>query len=73
VSNYVGPRLARDAPLLVLLIAGRAAPFVLAVAIVVAQAEAAPPAGELAAALLAGAGERGRPCCSSTARPPSAR
>jgi uncharacterized membrane protein len=43
VSNYVGPRLARDAPLLVLLIAGQGCAFVLAVAIVVAQAEAAPP------------------------------
>jgi drug/metabolite transporter (DMT)-like permease len=59
VSNYVGPRLARDAPLLVLLIAGQGCAFVLAVAIVVAQAEAAPPAGELAAALLAGVGNAG--------------
>jgi drug/metabolite transporter (DMT)-like permease len=59
VSNYVGPRLARDAPLLVLLIAGQGCAFVLAVAIVVAQAEAAPPAGELAAALLAGLGNAG--------------
>ena len=59
VSNYVGPRLARDAPLLVLLIAGQGCAFVLAVAIVVAQPEAAPPAGELAAALLAGLGNAG--------------
>ena len=59
VSNYVGPRLARDAPLLVLLIAGQGCAFFLAVAIVVAQAEAAPPAGELAAALLAGVGNAG--------------
>jgi drug/metabolite transporter (DMT)-like permease len=59
VSNYVGPRLARDAPLLVVLIAGQGCAFVLAVAIVVAQAPAAPPAGELAAALLAGLGNAG--------------
>ena len=59
VSNYVGPRLARDAPLLVLLIAGQGCAFVLAVAIVAGQAEAAPPAGELAAALLAGLGNAG--------------
>ena len=59
VSNYVGPRLARDAPLLVLLIAGQGCAFVLAVVIVAGQAEAAPPAGELAAALLAGLGNAG--------------
>jgi drug/metabolite transporter (DMT)-like permease len=55
-SNYVGPRLARDAPLLVVLVAGQGCAFVLAVAIVVGGAEAAPPAGQLAAALLAGLG-----------------
>jgi drug/metabolite transporter (DMT)-like permease len=55
-SNYVGPRLARDAPLLVVLVAGQGCAFVLAVAIVVGGADAAPPAGQLAAALLAGLG-----------------
>jgi len=59
VSNYVGPRLARDAPLLVLLAAGQACAFVLAVAIVAGQGEAAPPAGHVAAALLAGLGNGG--------------
>lgn len=59
VSNYVGPRLARDAPLLVVLVAGQACAFVLAVGIVAVQAEAAPPAGELGAALVAGLGNGG--------------
>jgi drug/metabolite transporter (DMT)-like permease len=59
VSNYVGPRLARDAPLLVLLIAGQGCAFVLALLIVLARAEGAPPAGELAVALLAGLGNAG--------------
>ena len=58
-SNYVGPRLARGAPLLVVLVAGQGCAFVLALAIVLAQAEAAPPAGQLAAALLAGVGNAG--------------
>jgi drug/metabolite transporter (DMT)-like permease len=59
VSNYVGPRLARDAPLLVLLIAGQGCAFVLAAAIVAVQADGAPPAGQLGAALLAGLGNGG--------------
>lgn len=59
VSNYVGPRLARDAPLLVVLIAGQLCAFVLAACIVVAQADAAPPAWQVAAALLAGVGNAG--------------
>jgi drug/metabolite transporter (DMT)-like permease len=56
VSNYVGPRLARDAPLFVVLLAGQACAFVLAAGIIVLGAESAPPAGHIAAALLAGAG-----------------
>ncbi len=59
VGNYVGPRLARDAPLLVLLIAGQGCAFVLAAAIVAVQADGAPPAGQLGAALLAGLGNGG--------------
>jgi len=59
VSNYVGPRLARDAPLLVLLIVGQGCALVLATVIVLVQAQAAPPAGQLAAALVAGLGNAG--------------
>lgn len=56
VSNYVGPRLARDAPLLVVLIAGQGCAFVLAGVIVLSGGEGLPPAGDVAAAGLAGVG-----------------
>jgi uncharacterized membrane protein len=56
VSNYVGPRLARDAPLLVVLIAGQGCAFVLAGVIVAAGGDALPPGDDLAAAGLAGVG-----------------
>ena len=56
LSNYVGPRLARGAPLYVLLIAGQFCSFVLAGVVVLAQGDALPGSGAIAAALLAGMG-----------------
>ena len=59
VSNYVGPRLARGAPLLVLLIAGQACSLVFAGVVVLVQRDELPSGGPLAAALIAGFGNAG--------------
>ena len=58
-SNYLGPRLARDAPYLLLLVVGQGCSLVLS-CVVVAGAGAGPPGGDaLGWALLAGAGNAG--------------
>jgi len=59
LSNYVGPRLARDAPLFVLLIVGQACSLVLATGVVLAQGAALPGTGAVAAAMIAGLGNAG--------------
>lgn len=55
-SNYLGPRLARGAPLFVLLIAGQTCSLALAAVVVAAQGDAVPDGDAIAAALLAGLG-----------------
>lgn len=59
LSNYVGPRLARDAPLYLLLVVGQGCSLVLAGVVVLAYGEAPPPVDDLAYALLAGLGNAG--------------
>ncbi len=59
VSNYVGPRLAREDALFVLLIAGQSCSFVLASCVVAASGDSAPGADAIGAALIAGLGNAG--------------
>lgn len=59
LSNYAGPRLARGAPLFVLLMVGQGCSLVLALVVAAAQGRGLPSAGPFAAALLAGAGNAG--------------
>ena len=56
VGNYIGPRLARDAPILLLLTISQGASLVLAAALVIVAGGAPPGAGALGWALLAGLG-----------------
>jgi uncharacterized membrane protein len=56
VANYIGPRLARDAPILLLLTISQGASLALAALVVAASGGAPPGAGALGWALLAGLG-----------------
>jgi drug/metabolite transporter (DMT)-like permease len=56
VANYIGPRLARDAPILLLLTISQGASLVLAALVVAASGDAPPGAVALGWALLAGLG-----------------
>ncbi len=56
VANYLGPRLARDAPILLLLTISQGASLVLATVLVAVSGDAPPGAGALGWALLAGVG-----------------
>jgi len=56
VANYIGPRLARDAPILLLLTISQGASLVLAALVVGASSDAPPDAEALGWALLAGIG-----------------
>ena len=56
VGNYLGPRLARDAPYLLVLVVGQACSLVLSAALVAASAPAAPGMVAVGWALLSGAG-----------------
>lgn len=58
-SNYLGPRLARDTPYLLLLVIGQGCSLVLSCAVVAAAGAGPPEAGALSWALLAGAGNAG--------------
>ncbi len=59
LSNYVGPRLARGAPLALLLLVGQSCALVLAGALVSARGEPLPDAGAIAFAVAAGLGNAG--------------
>lgn len=59
LSNYLGPRLARDAPLYLLLVVGQGCSLALATAVVAGQGAAAPDARAVAFAVLAGLGNAG--------------
>lgn len=59
LSNYVGPRLARDAPLYLLLIVGQSCSLVLAAVVVAGQGVPLPAGEDLRFALLAGLGNAG--------------
>ncbi|MDP9384058.1 MAG: DMT family transporter [Actinomycetota bacterium] len=55
-SNYLGPRLARGAPVFVLLIAGQSCSLALSALVVAGQGDAVPAGDAVAAALVAGLG-----------------
>ncbi len=59
LSNYIGPRLARGAPLFVLLVVGQTCSLVLAAVVVAAQGDPFPGGRGLGCALLAGLGNAG--------------
>jgi len=59
LSNYIGPRLARDAPLYLLLVVGQGCSLVLAGVVVVGFGDPLPPGDDLAYAALAGLGNAG--------------
>jgi drug/metabolite transporter (DMT)-like permease len=59
LSNYVGPRLARDAPLYLLLVVGQSCSLVLAAVVVAGQGVPLPTGGDVGFALLAGLGNAG--------------
>jgi len=59
LSNYVGPRLARDVSLFLLLLVGQTCSLVLAAVVVAAQGVPLPGAGAIGFALLAGLGNAG--------------
>lgn len=59
LSNYLGPRLARDVSLYLLLLAGQTCALVLAAVVVASQGDPFPDAAAIAFALLAGLGNAG--------------
>lgn len=59
ISNWIGPRLARDAPLMVLLVVGQGCSFLLAFGVVGVQGEAPPGLEAVGWATLAGLGNAG--------------
>lgn len=59
VSNYVGPRLARDVSLYLLLLAGQTCSLILAAVVVASQGDPFPAADAVGYALLAGLGNAG--------------
>src|SRR5688500_17314379 len=56
VSNYLGPRLARDAPYLLLLVIGQGVSLLLSIAVVGAVGDGPPGSGDLGWAAVAGIG-----------------